>query len=304
MRRASHADALPTAGLSEGATPDGDLPRAQPAYRAHMEATLSVMAVSVQSSQRRSLPDTHSFASPSNQRSASMSTKHHARTRGIRAAVSAVSHSMTPGGGSGDSSSGKTDEDEDDDGSADADEEELASQLMHIFSLSRPPDRERQLAEAQGLPLSSRLIQHPRARGHTAAPESPAPASRPANPPHSTRLRRMRTLPLTVADSRRAVREMAARPAGSSPPPGSRSATTSSRPSPDPASPQLPALPYGERMDYIIPFTKRHLQNEYWLGVHAHFSYWTSRETVHHILHHIIRKPIPSAGQALASTMR
>ncbi|KAJ1957918.1 hypothetical protein GGI12_004884, partial [Dipsacomyces acuminosporus] len=51
-------------------------------------------------------------------------------------------------------------------------------------------------------------------------------------------------------------------------------------------------LPYTERMDYIIPFTKKHLQNEYWLGLQAHFSYWTSKDVMYHILFHMIRKPI------------
>ena len=52
-------------------------------------------------------------------------------------------------------------------------------------------------------------------------------------------------------------------------------------------------LPYPERMDYIIPFTKRHLQNEYWLGFQSHFSYWTSKEVVYHILYHMVSKPMP-----------
>ncbi|KAJ1950331.1 hypothetical protein FBU59_000732 [Linderina macrospora] len=43
-------------------------------------------------------------------------------------------------------------------------------------------------------------------------------------------------------------------------------------------------LPYGERMDYIVPFSKKHLQNEYWLGLQAHFSYWTSKEVMFHIV--------------------
>ncbi|KAJ1956157.1 hypothetical protein EC988_001497 [Linderina pennispora] len=47
-------------------------------------------------------------------------------------------------------------------------------------------------------------------------------------------------------------------------------------------------LPYGERMDYIVPFSKKHLQNEYWLGMQAHFSYWTSKEVMHHIVFNMI----------------
>ncbi|KAJ2706293.1 hypothetical protein FB645_001688 [Coemansia sp. IMI 203386] len=50
-------------------------------------------------------------------------------------------------------------------------------------------------------------------------------------------------------------------------------------------------LPYPERMDYIIPATKGYLQNEYWLGFHAHHVYWSSKDIVHHVLHHMIRNP-------------
>ncbi|KAI8318594.1 hypothetical protein GQ54DRAFT_341781 [Martensiomyces pterosporus] len=55
---------------------------------------------------------------------------------------------------------------------------------------------------------------------------------------------------------------------------------------------EVDRLPYSERMDYIIPFSKRHLQNEYWLGLQAHFSYWTSKDVAYHILYHMINKPV------------
>ncbi|KAJ1720554.1 hypothetical protein LPJ53_004833 [Coemansia erecta] len=82
--------------------------------------------------------------------------------------------------------------------------------------------------------------------------------------------------------------------AGSPGPPGPQQIAQGARSSTAPAAtpePRLPPLPYAERMDYIIPFTKRHLQNEYWLGFHAHFSYWTSKDVVYHILHHMILNP-------------
>ncbi|KAJ2710669.1 hypothetical protein H4R19_003638 [Coemansia spiralis] len=300
MRRASHADAVPAPDLD----PDLDPPRPLPAYRGHMVATLSAMAVSSQSPPRRPLPSGgRSLTSQRSVSSGSWLSKHHVSAWGFgplpSAALARRGRAAAATGSSKDSSLAKSDEDDDDD-DVDIDENEMANQLMHIFSLSRPPSRERQLAEAQGLPLSSRLLQHPRGRVRTVAPGTPAPIAPRTAPRPGARLRRVRTLPLTVAESRRAVRELASKPpAGESPPlppPGSRSATASPRPSPEPGSPQLPALPYPERMDYIIPFTKRHLQNEYWLGVHAHFSYWTSRETVHHILHNMIRKPAPVDG--------
>ncbi|KAJ1720555.1 hypothetical protein LPJ53_004834 [Coemansia erecta] len=50
-------------------------------------------------------------------------------------------------------------------------------------------------------------------------------------------------------------------------------------------------LPYAERMDYIIPVTKGYLQNEYWLGFHAHHVYWSSKEVVYHILYHMVNDP-------------
>ncbi|KAJ1903231.1 5'-3' exoribonuclease 2 [Coemansia sp. IMI 209127] len=46
-------------------------------------------------------------------------------------------------------------------------------------------------------------------------------------------------------------------------------------------------LPYPERMDYIIPFKKRHWQNGYWVGVRSHLNYWTNKEVVYHILYHM-----------------
>ncbi|KAJ2721607.1 hypothetical protein GGI07_003844 [Coemansia sp. Benny D115] len=52
-------------------------------------------------------------------------------------------------------------------------------------------------------------------------------------------------------------------------------------------------LPYPERMDYIIPFNKRYLQNEYWLGFNAHSSYWENKDVMHHILYHMLRNNNP-----------
>ncbi|KAJ2076865.1 hypothetical protein H4R24_005460, partial [Coemansia sp. RSA 988] len=228
----------------------------------------------------------------------------------------------------------------------------MMDQLTHIFSLSRPPNREQQMAEAQGLPLSSRLLA-PRPGGNSRVHATQTQVQTPVDDQktendavllantHHYALKRSRTLPLTMADGRRmahAITSNVARhqrspsntPLRVQPPvaehgpekPGAlkscatfsvgqlqqqprlqdealsdvpkshRSTTASIAHSVESnAEPLLPELPYGERMDYIIPFTKRHLQNEYWLGFHSHFSYWTSRDVVHHILHHFISQP-------------
>ncbi|KAJ2769926.1 hypothetical protein IWQ57_002895 [Coemansia nantahalensis] len=289
MRRMSHSDASPAMAQPDA---DPEAPRMPEAYRGHMAATLSVMAVSTQSPPRRQQPSSvRSATCRRSHSSASKMSRRRSRSRGFGASLPAPARrGRTAAGSPEDTSPAKSDED---DGECDMDENEMANQLMHIFSLSRPPSRKRQLAERQGLPLSSRLMQHPRVRVNTAAPEARPPVACQTAPPPRPGVRRARTLPLTVADSRRAVHELVPKTAGDLPPPASRSATASAQQSPERGSPQMPALPYPERMDYIIPFTKRHLQNEYWLGLHAHFSYWTSRETVHHILHNMIRKPVP-----------
>ncbi|KAJ2005169.1 hypothetical protein H4R26_002101 [Coemansia thaxteri] len=173
------------------------------------------------------------------------------------------------------------------------DDDDMMSHIMRIFAVSRTPTREQQLAESQGLPLASRLMA---ARAVSTAPADrpvhsaharlPAPAPAPADPAGNLGLRKCNTMPP-------AIPEAAAQPL-----PASRG------PSPEPESPEATPpptaaaaepehqLPYAERMDYIIPFTKGHLQNEYWLGFQAHFSYWTSKDVVYHILHHMVRNPI------------
>ncbi|KAJ2824451.1 hypothetical protein IWW50_003327 [Coemansia erecta] len=265
----------------------------------------------------------------------------------------------------------------------------MLGQLVRIFSLSRPPGRSQQLAEAQGLPLSSHVLCRPAKQRLASRTEPPAlrlgdPSyeAPPAPPPTandianmSSRLgdvsdgvRRANTLPLAVANGRRMARAIVGHstfactsppadrmdlnhpPTGSvyprpptdstdTHPPtdsttpcppidnvGTYLATDSTDPQPPAlaqapgrsvsASPALsspssglasaptqsvsietpsePDLPYNERMDYIVPFTKRHLHNEYWLGFQAHFSYWVSRDVIYHILHHVITKPNPA----------
>ncbi|PIA12588.1 hypothetical protein COEREDRAFT_12564 [Coemansia reversa NRRL 1564] len=221
-------------------------------------------------------------------------------------------------------------------------EKMMMDQLTHIFSLSRPPNKEQQLAEAQGLPLASRLMalrptDNPRVH-RTQTPAFDQRMGNDAAPLANVRrhaIKRSRTLPLTMADGRRMAHaitssKLARQQRCPSNTPFSTQLSTSERSPEKPTtglkpsatfslgqilpqseapsdgselhtprstspsianSPELPELPYGERMDYIIPFTKRHLQNEYWLGFHSHFSYWTSRDVVHHILHHFINQP-------------
>ncbi|KAJ2311610.1 hypothetical protein H4R23_005265 [Coemansia sp. Cherry 401B] len=203
----------------------------------------------------------------------------------------------------------------------------MIGQLMHIFSLSRPPpDRSQQMAEAQGLPLSSRImaLRHD-TELHPAQTESPSIQQEELSESDDSdrpdvrrdRIKRANTLPLTLADGRRRAQMIAGSSSSPSaqtkseetqeqqPPPAptmlgqtpGRSATASvATPSVVTVEPaaekQTLGLPYTERMDYIVPFTKGHLQSEYWLGFQAHFSYWTSRDVVHHILHHAITNPV------------
>ncbi|KAJ2654352.1 hypothetical protein IWW48_006157 [Coemansia sp. RSA 1200] len=310
------------------------------------------------------------------------------------------------------------------------DTDDLVGHIMRIFSLSRPPDKRQQLAEAQGLPLSSRLLSssrnYRRLQNHSAG----VPISASRTVPHTSTdmqapplsaldkgsnsdnnrmrkrkptiennhrssaskritvtttmdigfpidgiereetdaassclqagLRRANTLPLALADGRHRLRASSSssglRAHGRAAPTESTEAQahgdeTKDEPpihvlSPMPAnddadsgsnesshqnddddsqedldknnSPSLSSsrhdegihlgavdgdkqkgLPYPERMDYIIPFTKRHLQNEYWLGFHSHFSYWTSKEVVYHILYHMVCKPMDQQQQQI-----
>ncbi|KAI9500883.1 DDHD domain-containing protein [Coemansia spiralis] len=173
-------------------------------------------------------------------------------------------------------------------GYGDVEADSMVGQIMQIFALSRPPDKVQQLAEAQGLPLSSRIVsQHVPIRPTLTTPpqptaeqpQKPEPLQKPEPPkPSPLPLRRANTLPLAVADGRHRLRASKRHKHSAD------SAVLEPR--------ERSRLPYSERMDYIIPFTKRHLQNEYWLGFQAHFSYWTSKEVVHHILYHMVRKPI------------
>ncbi|KAJ1672673.1 hypothetical protein EV182_006721 [Spiromyces aspiralis] len=54
---------------------------------------------------------------------------------------------------------------------------------------------------------------------------------------------------------------------------------------------QMPPLPYPERMDYVIPWTKGYLTYSYWLGIRGHFTYWTDKNVMYHILYHTIHPP-------------
>ncbi|KAJ2850700.1 hypothetical protein IWW36_001668 [Coemansia brasiliensis] len=250
------------------------------------------------------------------------------------------------GSSSSSSSDGENDTSASEETVGDQMEDMLVSDLVHVFSLTRPPGRDQQLAEAQGLPLSSRIMTLKHAAGKPIArTESPTLQRHHQELEHSansvynadiqrikrwepvgakrliveheakTAVRRANTLPLTLADGRRMARAIAE---GNSPPiakePGKgsegvvqepqiieqvpeadmpadgRSLSDSATPSqpPDEEQPSVSGLPYSERMDYIVPFTKRHLQNEYWLGLQAHFSYWTSRDVVYHILLHTL----------------
>ncbi|KAJ2401934.1 hypothetical protein GGI23_001068 [Coemansia sp. RSA 2559] len=274
------------------------------------------------------------------------------------------------------------------------DSDDMVDHIMRIFSLSRPPSKRQQLAEAQGLPLSSHLLSsthchygvpistslttpynnssstiapgcsssldivhkhekkqqphhhrlthqkpptkgRPLHSGRSDASEVCRPESSSSSSSSSSErllaagVRRSNTLPLALADGRRRLRASSsarqklphhrsrATETRESPPRFQKAHTTigssSSQADDETASGSSVSaekeatmggqnaasdgkqkqLPYPERMDYIIPFTKRHLQNEYWLGFQSHFSYWTSKEVVYHILYHMVSKPMP-----------
>ncbi|KAJ1661771.1 hypothetical protein IW140_006449 [Coemansia sp. RSA 1813] len=279
------------------------------------------------------------------------------------------------------------------------DTDDMVGHIMRIFSLSRPPGKRQQLAEAQGLPLSSHLLSShcypsggsgipisaslttPRTANSSAAPvssssdmavrahkyrkqrhsaqkpttttattttttttttatggEEPSASSGRSGAIYSSAssgsaqmeagVRRANTLPLALADGRHRLRASSSKharryaavvaepcelptfekahtaigngshqddtntksvlPAEAASSSGRKDSAILSI---DNSETDEPRLPYAERMDYIIPFTKRHLQNEYWLGFQSHFSYWTSKEVVYHILYHVVCKP-------------
>ncbi|KAJ2854589.1 hypothetical protein J3B02_002598 [Coemansia erecta] len=259
--------------------------------------------------------------------------------------------------------------------------DDMFGQLIRIFGPSRPPNRQQQMAESQGLPLSSKLLAARRTaasqvtRGGAslrvtntvpldlnglatcppeisdAAANQEAPADQTSavpvcavnvRTPPDLRIRRANSLPhkndaalvylrpdnmlpmlsrrsttapakspvpmigrsSSMADTQSAVHQIAA---------ADQSTNVSEEASgrekemlqqdQQLADDQMEAhpLPYSERMDYIIPFTKRHLQNEYWLGFHAHFSYWTSKEVIFHILHHMICNPASKLSRSNSS---
>lgn len=197
------------------------------------------------------------------------------------------------------------------------DDDDMIRHLVRILSPTRPPTKEQELAESQGLPLSSRLLSanlppRPHTQGSqlrkvplwtpysVAGEQLLSKPRRPTTSPSMSsisstdediRLRRTHTVPrqsaALVEDPRLAASDQ-----------GQTSESPALTPVPTNNTEEagegdiLAKLPYTERMDYIIPFTKRHLHNEYWLGFNAHFSYWTSKDVVHHILYHMINKPL------------
>ncbi|KAJ2744788.1 hypothetical protein GGI20_002681 [Coemansia sp. BCRC 34301] len=246
-------------------------------------------------------------------------------TSHVAATISAmVVESPAPGGGehreaAPTSSTTATSSASDPEDEADGDDAML-SHIMRIFKVARTPTREQQIAEAQGLPLSSRLMARTTAtRANSSAPHEFA--SRPIRSAHAysgqssqvveataglgsgtvPTLRRYSTMPpvLPLGEHSRATTEEKelSEPRSDSPASAaeqSSPAKDSEEETPTTAAKLAHRLPYTERMDYIIPFSKSHLQNEYWLGFQAHFSYWTSKDVVHHILYHMVRKPISS----------
>ncbi|KAJ2488509.1 hypothetical protein IWW37_004739 [Coemansia sp. RSA 2050] len=212
-----------------------------------------------------------------------------------------------------------------------ADEDDIIlSHIMRLFRVSRTPTREQQIAEAQGLPLSSRLVSGHRVgmRATTTTPSELAHTHRSIHSAHANSgavgaesgsssahpnspntgaevppLRRCSTMPpvLPLIDFApfMPANEAIGEEEGSAIASEAKEKGGEREEEEEEEEEQLSAntklahrLPYTERMDYIIPFSKGHLQNEYWLGFQAHFSYWTSKDVVYHILHHMVRNPI------------
>ncbi|KAJ2825678.1 hypothetical protein FBU31_003645 [Coemansia sp. 'formosensis'] len=160
----------------------------------------------------------------------------------------------------------------------------MLSHIMRIFKVSRAPTREQQIAEAQGLPLSSRMVAGHRdgTRASTTAPNEYVQTSRPIYSAHAHSGAAGSELGVDVdlkgSDTMNEGRML--RRYNTMPPvlplidyvPITPAAEASNEEEEPPASEEeeLPStntklahrLPYTERMDYIIPFSKSHLQNE------------------------------------------
>ncbi|KAJ1823683.1 hypothetical protein LPJ60_001362 [Coemansia sp. RSA 2675] len=169
-----------------------------------------------------------------------------------------------------------------------ADEDDvILSHIMRLFKVSRTPTREQQIAEAQGLPLSSRLVSGHRvgARASTTAPNELAPAHRPIHSAHAHSraadaesgpvvrqsspdtdaevppLRRYSTMPPELP----LIEFAPFMPANDAIDAEERPAATAASEAEEETEEEEPPstntklahrLPYTERMDYIIPFTK------------------------------------------------
>ncbi|KAJ1739427.1 hypothetical protein LPJ68_004699 [Coemansia sp. RSA 1086] len=302
--------------------------------KSHMDSFSSEMSSKESESQDEKL---EAYSMPQHRRQAE-SNKESSIDAQSSQLQSPVPHIQTvqSNGNSSNSSDGENDTSASEETVGDQMDDMLISDLVHVFSLTRPPGRDQQLAEAQGLPLSSRIMTLKHASKPIARTESPTLQQEAQHSATSiynadiqrikrwepvgarqliehgdkTTVRRANTLPLTLADGRRMARAIAG---GNSPPiakeasrdsevhdlqipepellTDGQSLSGSVTPSVPDEEPSASDLPYSDRMDYIVPFTKRHLQNEYWLGLQAHFSYWTSRDIVYHILLHTLNQP-------------
>ncbi|KAJ2602895.1 hypothetical protein H4R99_002524 [Coemansia sp. RSA 1722] len=166
-------------------------------------------------------------------------------------------------------------------------------QLAQLLSSPGRLSLEQQMAQTQGLPLSSHLLSTKRrTRKSTRAVKRVATASRNKELPTTPALMDDKPLP-------RSPRRSSSVPVGlgnqcgevNGPDDDDDSGVEETESDGEDDGIENHPLPYPERMDYIIPATKGYLQNEYWLGFHAHHVYWSSKDIVHHVLHHMIRNP-------------
>ncbi|KAJ2636872.1 hypothetical protein GGF40_002730, partial [Coemansia sp. RSA 1286] len=144
-----------------------------------------------------------------------------------------------------------------------------------LAQLLRSPGRlslEQQMAQTQGLPLSSHLLSTKRrTRKSTRVVKRVATVSRNKELPTTPALMDDKPLP-------RSPRRSFSVPAGlgkqcgevNGPDDDDDSGVEETESDGEDDGIENHPLPYPERMDYIIPATKGYLQNEYWLGFHAH----------------------------------
>ncbi|KAJ2390900.1 hypothetical protein GGI05_003093, partial [Coemansia sp. RSA 2603] len=189
------------------------------------------------------------------------------------------------------------------DPSEDFSTDNMLNQLLQLFATPQRISDARKISDAQGLPISTASGRRSRRPTRSHNPHKPhshkqQQQQQQQQNEHEQRRREARARRQRLREVQSVYANVKDKPLPDLP---VRSATAPAATTPlvqtqcDDASDLTEhPLPYAERMDYIIPVTKSYLQNEYWLGFHAHHVYWSSKEVVYHILHHMVNDPAAS----------